>query len=143
MLYLYGGLSAQNLWLNDLWAHDLLEGEWERLSAPCRAGIGCPPPADGSALLGSATPGTVTRSLGTPAGAWSGTEREWRFVLSSRGWVTEDSARNLRRRTSQPGPAPWCSTPGPGAGSASPSWPLLVVVLAGAAVALRRRRRRP
>ena len=50
----------------------------------------CPPPAAGSALLATWTPGEVTLAFGTPAiDGWKESEHEWRYVLWQDRWVRE------------------------------------------------------
>ena len=118
VLYLFGGVSAQQI-RNDLWAYNLHEQRWELIEDDCEAGNECPPPALGSALIGSGTPGTVTVALGTPAVEWERTEHEWRYILAEHRWWTEDERRNLWRRRFPPS---WCSAcflRHPGSGSSA------------------------
>lgn len=133
VLYLFGGQSDKR-WRNDLWAYRLLEGRWELVADECQPGEGCPPPALGSALLGSITPGAVTLALGSPVSQWEGNERLWRYVRSAQAWYLEDEQRDLRREAAGPAPGgcnggSGCSaTPG-GEGSPRPLMPFLLTVL--------------
>jgi len=91
-LYLYGGLSDKG-WRNDLYAFDLQTEKWEQLHGQCEPGQNCPPPAMGSALLFSGVADAVTLAIGTPAVKWSGTDHEWRYLVSEQKWVPENLIR--------------------------------------------------
>jgi len=149
VLYLYGGFSDKH-WHNDLWAFDLLEGQWELVADECQPGDECPPPARGSALLTSTTPGSVTLSLGEPVVTWDRGEHEWRYVRAAHRWFTEDELRNVRRRGPAQGPGGGCIGQGAGAGCSltdgsirAPGQMWLVALVLSAVLALAIRRRRP
>jgi hypothetical protein len=146
-LFLYGGLAGKD-WRNDLWAYHLLEDRWEQVAEACQPGDGCPPPARGSALLTPIEAGTVSLAVGAPVVEWDRPEREWRYLVSTRTWVTEDDLRNVRRRGQRPGSG-GCNGQGGGPGACTAAgwrpevmWPLALLVLPLLALALRRGRRR-
>lgn len=150
-LYLYGGFVNKEQ-RNDLWAYHLRENRWELIEDQCQPGDGCPPPARGSALLTSIEPGTVSLAVGAPVVEWDRPEREWRYVISTRTWVTEDDLRNVRRQLPQPGSggcgggevgAGGCSIVSlSGEGSPGPWLPLVLLMMPVAVLALRRWSRR-
>jgi hypothetical protein len=144
VLYLHGGSTPGRGWRNDLWAFDLHRRQWRRLADDCQPGDGCPPPAEGSTLLSSGTPGAVTLALGSPMVAWDRAEHEWRFVLSQGRWYPEDELRGSWAQQPEPPPPPpsdgWCLSAAAGRRGSLPTLPVILIMLV-VAVALARRRR--
>jgi hypothetical protein len=142
VLYLHGGTSPDQGWRNDLWAFDLGRRQWRRLEDDCQPGDGCPPPAEGSALLSSGTPGAITLALGSPAVPWDRTEHEWRYVRSQARWYPEDELRGSWAQQPEPPPPSdgWCLSTAAGRRAGGAGIPVLLSLVAVILVLVRRRR---
>jgi hypothetical protein len=91
-LLVYGGNCGQE-WCNDMWEFDLAGGSWRQLSKNCQPSQNCPAPARGNLLLSTGVAWSVGLSVGSPTTGYKGIDREWRFSLINRSWVTEYDAR--------------------------------------------------
>jgi hypothetical protein len=140
VVYLHGGHSPLRGFRNDLWVFDLRRRRWQRLADDCQPGDDCPPPARGSALLSSGTPGAVTLALGSPTVEWDRTEHEWRYVLSQGRWYPEDELRGpWHHDQPQLPPGGWCLSAAAGARSAPQALLVILVLIATVLVVVRRR----
>jgi hypothetical protein len=140
VLYLYGGRDANGRWLNDIWAYDLHRQTWSQVAPTCDPSPECPPPAMGSSLIASGTPGALTLAIGTPMAEWVG-EHEWRYLLRGQRWVGEIEHRNASAQQ-QPRPRPprWCSTVAAAPTNDAPWFQLVLILPAIFALLLIRRR---